>query len=55
MKDFQSLIDSKIKEKETNFSFGEVFTDEETITNMLNLLEDSFWQNKNLKILDPCC
>lgn len=55
MKDFQLLIDNKIKEKETNFSFGEVFTDEKTITNMLNLLEDSFWQNKNLKILDPCC
>lgn len=54
MKDFQSLINAKIKEKETKFSFGEVFTDEKTITDMLNLLDDSFWQNKNLKILDPC-
>ena len=36
-------------------SYGEVFTGIDLVEQMLNSLPNSFWENSNLKILDPCC
>lgn len=50
----QKEIENIVQNKSTSFLFGEVFTPQNIVDEMLDLLDPSFWNNKDLKILDPC-
>jgi site-specific DNA-methyltransferase (adenine-specific) len=48
-------IDNHIKVSSPEIiKYGEVYTELKLVDEMLSILPDDFWQNPNLKILDPC-
>ena len=43
------------KQKEHFYTSNDVSTDLNCVEEMINVIPDDFWLNKEIKILDPCC
>jgi len=55
IKNIKDFIEDYVEKNSIkNNKYGEVFTNFKTINEMLLLLDDIFWENPKLKILDPC-
>ena len=55
IKNIKDFIEDYVEKNSIkNNKYGEVFTNFKTINDILLLIDDIFWENPKLKILDPC-